>query len=171
MKVFILSFLILCSSIYVFPENAKKTVKIKINKEVKINNRKFNIFQVIDNRLIQCQNLGYIEGLSGHKTYLFLDECLNKTLYDFLNVAFPKNDTMVAVIMKINNINCRNKQSLFHVSAIVNIEIEYFTNDNKLLFKSVITKECKRIWLSPKTYSNLIRSIIFDSIYGLNETL
>ena len=105
-----------------------------------------NIFQVIDNRLIQCQNLGYIEGLSGHKTYLFLDECLNKTLYDFLNVAFPKNDTMVAVIMKINNINCRNKQSLFHVSAIVNIEIEYLPFEEARVFVRSLNLENTEQW-------------------------
>lgn len=150
-----------------------KKVRIKPRK-IEVDNRQFGSILVEDYRANK-ENIGYLTGIGKFKTYLELDESIEKVFSKFLQESLPNMENGQTIILRVHNIECRNMQKFNSVTAVAEMEIEILKKtplEEEPIFKSTISKEYRsNITISGRTFGKLIEDILEACLKKGNQAL
>ncbi|WPP51384.1 hypothetical protein [Catalinimonas niigatensis] len=160
--------------IYTPPKSSSDWVISLKLKEIKIEDRDFYIKSVSDKRQ-DSSNIGYLEGLWKNKTYLRLNGGAKKAFTEYLDKALPADSSQIPVELTIKGIKATNDAGWGHISAIVEMELEFSwlnkEGDLEKVEVNVIKEKENLIKIAKRTYRKLLRDVLVSSLNQLNNDL
>lgn len=150
-----------------------KIVRIKPRK-IEVDNRQFGKIEVEDKR-IHRDNIGYLQGFGKSKTFLELDESLEKVFTKFLQKSLSPIESEATLILRIHSIECRNKPAITTITAKTEMDVEFVKktpSGEETIFREIISKEYSSYTnISARTFGKLIEDILEECLIKANKSL
>lgn len=146
------------------------TVKLKANKEIVLEGRRFYISKVVDSR----DTTGKFIARFQHKkneTVLLLENDLEPYFLYYLSVAYPKSQkTTTPVIMMIHSIELEKDNKFLSEKVNIIMEIEIVSEKtNERLFKYKVSNAIEHPISDGRTYGKLIERNLNDCLTEFNK--